>query len=74
MHARAAAAFVKVASQFEAEVSVKKETMSVNGKSILGVLMLGAEMGQQIEIEATGDKAGEMIAQLKKLIANHFET
>lgn len=74
LHARAAAAFVKVASQFDSEITVKKENMTVNGRSILGVLMLGAEEGHTIELEATGREAVETLHALGQLIANHFET
>ena len=73
LHARAAAAFVKIATQFEAEIVVKKEKMAVNGKSILGVLMLGAESGEKIQIEAVGKQAPEAVAALGQLIGNHFE-
>jgi len=72
LHARAAAAFVKVAKQFPAEISVKKGKLSVNGKSILGVLMLGAEQGQTIEIEAKGVQAQDALNQLGELIEAGF--
>ena len=48
--------------------------MTVNGRSILGVLMLGAEEGHTIELEATGREAVETLHALGQLIANHFET
>ena len=72
LHARAAAAFVKVAKQFPAEIVVKKGKLSVNGKSILGVLMLGAEQGQIIEVMAKGLQAKDALDQLSELILAGF--
>ncbi|OGQ05298.1 MAG: hypothetical protein A2W61_01355 [Deltaproteobacteria bacterium RIFCSPLOWO2_01_44_7] len=72
LHARAAAEFVKVAKKFPADIAVKKGALSVNGKSILAVLMLGAENGDTIEIEATGPKAEEALKHLEELIQAGF--
>jgi len=68
LHARVAASFVKVAKQFDAEVVVQKNNMSVDGKSILAVLMLGAERDSLIHIEATGPESKEALEALGKLI------
>jgi phosphocarrier protein len=72
LHARPAAEFVKRASQFGADVWVKKEDMEVNGKSIMGMMMLAAECGSEIVIRATGDDAAAAVADLVALIENRF--
>lgn len=64
LHARPAAEFVKLASGFEAEVKVRKDELEVNGKSIMGVLMLAAEPGAVLTIEASGPDAGEAVGAL----------
>ena len=59
LHARAAARFVKMASQFQAEVTVRKNGTSVSGRSIMGLMMLAAASGTVVEVAATGpDAAG----------------
>lgn len=72
LHARAAAALVKIAKLFPAEAQVCKDRFCVNGKSILGVLMLGAEKGETIEIKTKGIKAKEALDQLGQLIEDGF--
>jgi phosphocarrier protein HPr len=72
LHARAAAAFVKIANRFQSEIQVLKEDSTVNGKSIMGVLMLAAAQGARISIIARGDDAREALDALGKLIANKF--
>ena len=72
LHARAAAVFVKVAKPFAAEIEIAKEGQIVNGKSILAVLMLGAEKGQTIEIRAKGLQAQQALTSLGELILAGF--
>jgi phosphocarrier protein HPr len=72
MHARPAAAFVKVASEFACEIIVSKDGVPVNGKSILGVLTLAAEQGASLTIRAEGNDATEALEALGSLIENGF--
>ncbi len=72
LHARPAAEFVKRANQFTADVWVKKEDMEVNGKSIMGMMMLAAECGSEIVIRATGDDAAAAVTDLVSLIESRF--
>lgn len=73
LHARPAAAFVKVAGGYEAEIKVQKGGVEVNGKSILGVLMLAAEHGSAITIRAQGDDAEAAVDALCSLVESGFE-
>ena len=72
MHARPAAQFVKLASSFGANVDVIKDGMAVNGKSIMGVMMLAAECGSSITLKAEGQDAESAIEALAKLVARGF--
>lgn len=72
LHARATSAFVKVADSFEAEISVQKKDLKVNGKSIMGLLMLGAPLGETILISAEGPDAEAAIQALVDLVNNKF--
>ena len=72
LHARPAAAFVKVAGQFKAEVTVGRDEMVVNGKSIMGVMTLAAEPGSQLTIRAEGDDAEAAADALASLVAAGF--
>lgn len=72
LHARAAAAFVKVANRFRSEITVKKDNTTVNGKSIMGVLMLAAANGSTILVEANGDDADEALQALAQLVDSKF--
>ena len=69
LHARPAAVFVQVANKFDAKVTVIRDGEKVNGKSIMGILMLGAEKGSAIEIEAEGKDALLAIEELEKLVS-----
>jgi len=73
LHARPAAAFVKLASGFESEIVVSKEGLEVNGKSIMGVLMLAAERGTELTVRAEGSDATEAVAALTDLVNRGFE-
>jgi len=68
LHARPAAVFVQVANKFDSEISVTKDEEEVNGKSIMGILMLAAEKGSVVSLKATGSDAGEAIAELEKIL------
>ncbi len=72
LHARASAAFVKTAEQFDAEVTVTKDGQTVNGGSIMGLLMLGASPGSTILIETEGPDAEEALEALTALIEAKF--
>ncbi|MCM8779044.1 MAG: HPr family phosphocarrier protein [Candidatus Omnitrophica bacterium] len=68
LHARPAALFVQVANKFDANIVVRKGTLSANGKSIMGILMLEVGPGTEILIEAEGEDAGEAIVALEKIV------
>jgi len=73
MHARAAAKFVGLASQYQAQVFVSRSGREVNGKSIMGVMMLAAAKGTEVEIRTEGSPdAGDALDALSELIANRF--
>jgi phosphocarrier protein HPr len=73
LHARPASEFVKLAGRYSAEVWLHKDGVDVNGKSILGVLMLAAEHGSEVTIRAVGDDAGDAVEALAGLVARGFE-
>jgi phosphocarrier protein len=72
LHARAASHFVQVASRFESEIFVTKNEQEVNGKSIMGILILAAPKGAEISIKAVGSDAMAAVAALGELIDNRF--
>lgn len=72
LHARAAAQFVQAANKFGADIFVEKDGQEVNGKSIMGVMMLAAAYGTQIVVKAKGKDAKEAIAVLGALIDSKF--
>lgn len=69
LHARPAALFVQIANKFDAEITVKKGRRAVNGKSIMGIMMLAAERGSAISVRANGRDAAEALAELEKVIS-----
>lgn len=73
MHARPAAEFVKLAGRFASRISVAKDGLEVNGKSIMGVLMLAAEQGSELRITGEGGDASEAVAALSDLVHRGFE-
>ncbi len=73
LHARAAARFVKLAWQFDAEVTVRKNGTTVSGRSIMGLMMLAAGPGTAIELAATGPEAERAVAALADLVAGGFD-
>ena len=72
LHARPAAEFVKLASAFACDVWVEKDGLEVNGKSIMGVLMLAAESGSRLRLRTVGADAEEALDALAALIARGF--
>lgn len=72
LHARAAAQLVKIANKFPCEVALECEGESVNGKSIMGVLMLAAAQGMRVKVKCTGGGAAECLKEIEVLIANKF--
>jgi phosphocarrier protein len=72
LHARAATKFVQTANKYKSEVFVEKDDQTVNGKSIMGVLMLVASKGTSIVVRAVGPDAEECVAALGELVASRF--
>ncbi len=72
LHARPAAEFVKLASRFQADIWVRKDGTEVNGKSIMGVMMLAAECGSEIHIRASGEDAEVALDELAALVSQGF--
>jgi phosphocarrier protein len=72
LHARACALFVKAASRFRSEVFVSRDDLEVNGKSIMGVMMLAAEEGSTIRVRADGPDEAAAIAALTELVDGKF--
>ena len=73
LHARPCSMFVKTASNFRSEIKLEKDDMLVNGKSIMGVMMLAAEYGSEIEILIEGVDAEEALETLEALINRGFD-
>ena len=73
MHARPAAEFVKTAGRFAADIRVEKDGLEVNGKSIMGVLMLAAERGSRLRLSAKGKDAEDAVNALSDLVRRGFE-
>jgi phosphocarrier protein len=73
LHARAAAKFVKLADQFVAEVTVVKGDTAVSGRSIMGLMMLAAAPGTEIELRAVGADAGAALAAIAELVERKFD-
>lgn len=72
IHARPAAQFVRIASRFQADVTVEKDDERVDGKSIMGLMMLAVGCGAEITVTAEGPDEAETIAALEELVANKF--
>lgn len=72
LHARASAKLAAVVEEFDATATVSKDGMDSDGDSIMGLLMLGASIGTQIEVETSGAQAGELAAAIKELVADKF--
>jgi phosphocarrier protein HPr len=72
LHARAAAKFVNLTSGFESDITLSRNGKTVNGKSIMGVMMLAASCGTTIEVNATGHDATEALQQIEQLVQDRF--
>ncbi|MDE2913172.1 MAG: HPr family phosphocarrier protein [Paracoccaceae bacterium] len=72
LHARASARFVETVESFNAEATVSRDGMSVPGDSIMGLLMLTAAMGSDIEVETSGEDAEALAEALQRLVENGF--
>lgn len=73
LHARASAKFVKLASSFDSEIHVTRDGVTVDARSIMGLLMLGAGIGCSIDVAAEGTDAEEAIEALSDLVARKFD-
>ena len=73
IHARPAALFVKVASKFDSSILVEKEGEQINGKSIMGLMMLAAGAGSKLQLIAEGRDAEDAVAELEKLFLRKFD-
>ena len=73
LHARASAKFVKLATTFESEIMVTRDGVTVDARSIMGLLMLGAGIGCDIQVSAEGPDAAEAIEALTDLVARKFD-
>lgn len=72
LHARASALFVKTASKFQAEVKLARESVEVNGKSIMGIMMLAASKGTKIRLTIDGPDEQEAMQVIGELIRDGF--
>ncbi len=72
LHARPAAMFVKISNQHKSEIWVEKDGEEVNGKSIMGLMMLAAGQGSRLTVSAEGADAGEAIDALRSLLEGNF--
>jgi phosphocarrier protein HPr len=72
LHARASAKFVSMAAEFKSEIWLKRDTQQVNGKSIMGIMMLAAPKGTELELCAKGADADKALAALSGLVSDYF--
>jgi len=72
LHARPAAEIVKTAAKFKADIHLVRDDLEVNGKSIMGVMMLAAEYGSTLQLRADGPDAEEAVGAIAKLIESKF--
>ena len=72
LHARPAAEIVKAAARFKSDIAIVREDLEVNGKSIMGVMMLAAEFGSSLVLRAAGPDAEQAVSALSDLIARKF--
>jgi len=72
LHARPAAELVKTAAKFKSEITIVRDDLEVNGKSIMGVMMLAAELGASLTIRANGPDAQQAVDAIAELIAQKF--
>ena len=72
LHARPAAELVKTASKFQSEITMVRDDLEVNGKSIMGVMMLAAECGAELLVRADGPDAEQAVSAIAELVARKF--
>ena len=72
LHARAAALLVQIVARFNAEITVAKDDQTVNGKSILGLMMLAAGQGSHIDVNVSGPQAEAALAAIERLVEQKF--
>ena len=72
LHARAAAVFVKAAGAYQARISIATDGKRADAKSIMAVMSLGAALGTEVTLEASGEDAAEALAALEAIIKNNF--
>jgi len=72
LHARPAAEIVKTAAKFKSDITLMRDDLEVNGKSIMGVMMLAAEYGSSLVLRADGNDAEEAVSALSTLIESKF--
>jgi len=73
IHARPAAMFVRTASKFDCDIFVEKDGERVNGKSIMGLMMLAAGPGSKLLLTAEGDDAARAVVELESLVKRNFD-
>jgi phosphocarrier protein len=73
LHARPAALFVQYANKFDSEITVSKGKQSVNGKSIMGIMMLAAAKGSKIKIVAEGPDARQAVKELEGVVSGEYD-
>ncbi len=72
MHARSAAMFVELANRFRSKIVIKRDEIEVNGKSIMGIMMLAAAKGTELSLQARGPDESEALESLARLVNNKF--
>jgi phosphocarrier protein len=72
LHARPAAEIVKLAAKYKSEITLARDGTEVNGKSIMGVMMLAAECGATVMLRAVGPDAEQAVAAIEQLVLNRF--
>jgi len=73
LHARPAAIFVQIANKYDSTVTIKKGKLEVNGKSIMGILMLAAGKGSQVTLKVDGDDAEKAMAELEMVLSGEID-
>lgn len=73
LHARPAAIFVQIANKYESEVTVRKGKLEVNGKSIMGILMLAAGKGSQVTLKIDGEDAEKAMTELEMVLSGEID-
>lgn len=72
LHARPASLIVQIASKYQSEILLRKDSTTANGRSIMSVMMLAAEKGSKLTIQANGEDEGEAVSAIAKLVEDGF--